>query len=203
MQPAIDQFRTNIKRVRDFLALYSALNTQLTAAIDLSDILRSALVMAVSALDQFVHELVRLGMLEIWQKKRAETQAFQRFSISLSSARSAATGASSNDWFDYEIRTRHGWQSFQHPDRIADAVRLVSDFVVWKEVASIMGRTIEDVKQQLELIVDRRNKIAHEADLDPTFPNTRWPIDETLVSDAVIFIERVTETIFQIMKPAP
>jgi hypothetical protein len=199
MQAAIDQFRVNIKRVRDFLALHSALSAQVTTAIDLSDILRAALVMAVSALDYFVHELVRLGMLEIWRKKRAETQAFQRFSISLSSARSAVAGASSDDWFDYEIRTRQGWQSFQHPDRIADAIRLVSDLVLWEEVARKMGRTAEDVKQQLELVVDRRNKIAHEADLDPTFPNTRWPIDETLVSDAATFIEQVAETIFQVV----
>ena len=28
-----------------------------------------------------------------------------------------------------------------------------------------------DAKVRLELIVDRRNKIAHEADMDPTNPN--------------------------------
>ena len=198
MQAAIDQFRVNIKRIRDLLALYSALNAQLTSAIDLSDILRSALVMGVSALDHFVHEIVRLGMLEIWRNSRAETPAFQRFSISLSSVRSAAMGASSDDWFDYEIRTGHGWQSFQHPDKVAEAIRLVSDLALWEEVAKRMGRTAGNVKQQLELIVDRRNKIAHEADLDPTW-NTQWPIDEALVSDAVIFIEHVAETIFQIL----
>ncbi|MBC5795399.1 hypothetical protein H5968_09610 [Sphaerospermopsis sp. LEGE 00249] len=33
----------------------------------------------------------------------------------------------------------------------------------------------------------RRNKIAHEADIDPTFGlGNRWPIDELMVGDAVL-----------------
>lgn len=39
MQVAIDQFRVNIARVRNLGAIYNTLNAQITAAIDLSDIL--------------------------------------------------------------------------------------------------------------------------------------------------------------------
>ena len=54
-------------------------------------------------------------------------------------------------------------------------------------------------KQQLSAIVDRRNKIAREADIDPTFGmGSRWYIDEVLVKDAVDFIEKVIESIHQI-----
>lgn len=31
-----------------------------------------------------------------------------------------------------------------------------------------MGRPDKDIKQELKIIIDRRNKIAHEADIDPT-----------------------------------
>jgi hypothetical protein len=49
-------------------------------------------------------------------------------------------------------------------------------------------------------IVYRRNKIAHEADIDPTFGlGNRWPIDELMVGDAVNFIEQVVEGIHQIL----
>ncbi|MFO5528092.1 MAG: HEPN domain-containing protein [Cuspidothrix sp.] len=56
------------------------------------------------------------------------------------------------------------------------------------------------IKQQLILIVDRRNKIAHQADIDPTLGlGNRWNIDELMVSDAVNFIEQVVENIHQIL----
>ena len=43
----------------------------------------------------------------------------------------------------------------------------------------------------LALIVDRRNKIAHEADMDPTSPGSRWPIDELLVQDVIDGLEQI------------
>lgn len=99
-----------------------------------------------------------------------------------------------------EIRERLGYQSFQQPDKIADAIRLISDKKLWDEVANNIGKPIRDIKQQLSLIVDRRNKIAHEADIDPTFNiGNRWNIDEVLVNDAVYFIEQVVESIHQIL----
>ena len=63
-----------------------------------------------------------------------------------------------------------------------------------------MGSPAKDIKQQLSLIVDRRNKIAHEADIDPTLSlGNRWPIDELLVNEAVDFLEQVVESIHKIL----
>ncbi|NET53945.1 MAG: hypothetical protein F6K09_36560, partial [Merismopedia sp. SIO2A8] len=68
------------------------------------------------------------------------------------------------------------------------------------EVATTIGKPKKDIKQQLSSIIDRRNKIAHEADIDPTFNiGNRWNIDEVLVSDAVNFIELVVENIHQVL----
>ena len=39
--------------------------------------------MAVSALDHYIHELVKLGMLEAYRSNRAQTDALLRFRISL------------------------------------------------------------------------------------------------------------------------
>ena len=60
MQSALDQFYISIQRVRDLIALHHSLTAQTTSAVDLSDILRSALVLAVSALDYYIHEVVRI-----------------------------------------------------------------------------------------------------------------------------------------------
>lgn len=91
MQSALDQFRISVSHVRDLISLHNTINAQSTPALDLTDILRASLVLAVSALDYYIHEVVTLGMLEIHRGQRAEpspspnsTQsAFSRFQVSL------------------------------------------------------------------------------------------------------------------------
>ncbi len=249
MQSALDQFRISIGRVRDLIALHNSVKAQATDALDVSDILRAALVLSVSALDYYVHEVVTLGMLEIHRGQRSEpipsantTQsAFSRFQVSLGGARqdrltaidiaswleadiqqaqgyeflqqsqtistliptissSILNRLNNTPWLESEIRERLGYQSFQQADKIADAIRYISDKKLWDEVAVQMARSAKDIKQQLNSIVDRRNKIAHEADIDPTFNiGNRWNIDEVLVGDAVDFIEVMVESIHQVL----
>lgn len=250
MQSALDQFRISIGRVRDLIALHNSVRATATSALDVSDILRASLVLVVSALDYYIHEVVTLGMLEIYRGQRPEpsppantTQsAFSRFQVSLGTARqeriiaidvaswleseiqqsygstflqqshtisslipaisnSIANKLNSNiSWLENEIRETLSFKSFQQPDKIADAIRLISDKKLWDEVAAKIGKPTKDIKQQLILIVDRRNKIAHEADIDPTFNiGNRWNIDEFLVNDAVDFIEQVVESIHQML----
>lgn len=249
MQSALDQFQISISRVRDLISLHNSIKAQSTPALDLSDILRAALVLAVSALDYYVHEVVTLGMLEIHRGERPEPpptantsqSAFARFQVSLGGARQERLialdiaawleneiqqnqGASflqqshtvsdllpvisdslrnqlnQDSWLKAEIRERLGYQSFQQPEKIAEAMRLISHKKLWDEVASRLGMPAKDVKDQLNFIVDRRNKIAHEADIDPTFGiGSRWDINETLVIDAVDFLESVVENIHQVL----
>lgn len=249
MQSALDQFRISISRVRDLIALHNSVKAQATGARDVSDMLRAALVLAVSALDYYVHEVVTLGMLEIHRGQRSEptpsantTQsAFSRFQVSLGGARQERLAAidiaswleteieqthgyaflqqsytvaalipaisssvvkrlNNASWLENEIRERLGYQSFQQADKIADAIRYISDKKLWDEVANKISRPAKDIKQQLNSIVDRRNKIAHEADIDPTYNiGDRWNIDEVLVGDAVDFIEQIVESIHQVL----
>ena len=127
MQAAIEQFRRNVQRVRDLGSLYQALASQTTQALDLSDLLRSQWVMVVSALDYYAHELVRLGMLDAFHGHRPMTDAFLRFQVTLGGALDAVAMPGSEDWLDDQIKARHSFRSFQHPDHIAEAIRLVSD----------------------------------------------------------------------------
>ena len=201
MQSAIDLFRLSIARVRDLIAVHNSLKAQTSNVLDISDMLRSALVLAVSALDYYIHEVVRIGMLEIHRGERPEPPAFSGFQISLGNARAGINaGQNIDSWLEDEIRQRHSYKSFQQPNAIADAVRLICDKKLWEEVSINMGSPAKDIKQQLSLIVDRRNKIAHEADIDPSYPiGDRWPIDELLVNEAVDFIEQVVESIRNIL----
>lgn len=197
---AIEQFRRNIEEARNLGQLYTVLSRKTTSALNVTDLLRAELVFAVSAIDQYVHELVRIGMLECCAGGRAQAQAFGRFQVTLQGVMGAINPPSPVAWLDDEIRTRHSFQSFQHPDKIADAIRLISDVPLWDEVAKGMGMKPKEVKQRLVLIIERRNKIAHEADVDPSFPGKRWPIDAPMVDDAVRFLSEIAESIFALVK---
>jgi len=201
MQSAIDLFRISIARVRELIAVHNSLKAQASSVVDLSDMLRAALVLAVSALDYYIHEVVRIGMLEIHRGQRLEPPAFSGFQISLGNARAGINaGQNIDSWLEDEIRQRHSYKSFQQPNAIADAVRLICDKKLWEEVSINMGSPAKDIKQQLSRIVDRRNKIAHEADIDPAYSiGDRWAIDELLVNEAVDFIEQVVESIHKIL----
>jgi RiboL-PSP-HEPN len=249
MLSALNQFRISIARARDLIAIHNSVKAQSTPALDLSDLLRATLVLSVSALDYYIHEVVTLGMLEIHRGQRPEPNpppnssqsSFSRFQVSLGGARqerliaidiaswlendlgqnqgssflqqshtvSSLLPAISNSilnrlnnasWLEDEVREKLGYQSFQQPEKIADAIRLILDKKLWDEVTTKLGMPAKDIKQQLSAIVDRRNKIAHEADINPTFGiGSRWNIDENLVNDAVDFIERVVESIHQVL----
>ena len=199
MLNAIQQFRINIERVRAIGGLYKALGQLTTPVVDVTDLLRAQIVMAVSALDHYIHELTRLGMLEVYDGVRPPTDAFRRFQVTMDAAMTGLAGLSGSAWFEMEIREKHGYLAFQHPDRIADAVRLFSPCELWSSVASQLGLTAQDVKTRLQLIVERRNKIAHEADLDPSYPGSRWPISPSDATDAVDFIQDVCEAIHSVV----
>lgn len=195
MQSALDEFEKTLARVRHFHGLHAAFTATLTDAVDLSDILRAEIVMAVSALDRYVHDLTRLGMIECHTGRRPKTDAFNKFSVPMSAARAVANGATASIALEAEIRSKHSYLSFQHPDKIADAVRLFSSVPLWEQVGARLGLSGKDTKAMLGVIVDRRNKIAHEADTDPTFPGQLWIIDRPMVEAMVNDIERIVRAI--------
>jgi hypothetical protein len=88
--------------------------------------------------------------------------------------------------------------SFQQPDKIADAIRLISSIELWNLVAIELGMSSADVKTGLKIIIDRRNTIAHEADMDPTNPGFRWTINANMANEATDFIDRIAEAIFKV-----
>lgn len=51
------------------------------------------------------------------------------------------------------------------------------------------------MKAQLQLILERRNQIVHESDLDPSNLGNRWTISPPDSAKAIDFIQELGETI--------
>ena len=201
MLSPIEQFRENMARVQALGGLHAVFNQQTTGVVDLTDLLRAQIVMIVSALDHYIHEITRVGMLEVYDGVRPQTNAFLRFQVTMNATMTGISKPSENDWFDREIRDKHGHQAFQHPDNIAKAVRLFSSCELWRSVASELNLIDQDIKNRLRAIVNRRNQIVHEADLDPSYPGTgnRWSISPSDVTSASDFIQDVCEAIHTVV----
>ena len=182
-----------------FTTLHGFLQKNATAALQPDELLRAEWAARVSALDLFIHELVAQQLLQIFSGTRATCPGFGKLQISsdaLIRIQAASTPADRNMFFDLEVRTKLSRVTFQYPDDIADGVRMVSACKLWNEVATYQGAAKSDVasatealKKRLSLIADRRNKIVHEGDLQPSLPRVPWPITRADVSDVAKFIE--------------
>ena len=191
-------FEQNIIRVKNLGEIYDSLNFQTTPTLDLSDILRAQYVMLVSALDHFIHELIRFGMVEIYNGERRETKKFKEFILSIDKNilfQKAIMEAKSDVWLNHQIRHRNGFKSFQEADKLKEAMSLIIDTDIWEEVANKLEDDVLQIKRKLNLIIDRRNQISHEADIEPTYQELRIIyIDD--VKDSIIFIESLINVIF-------
>jgi hypothetical protein len=108
-------------------------------------------------------------------------------------------GHPSEYWFEQEIILKNKTASFQEPAKIADGLSLIwTENRKWTKIAALVGQPEEDLKKMLKNIVDRRNKIVHEADIDP-ITETRLGIDLANVQVSVDIIDKIAKAIFDLV----
>ncbi len=183
----IDNFNAVWARCNELKALHIYLQTNNTGALPLDELLRAEWVARVSALDLFVHEMVAQKMMDIFHGSRPTTPNFLKYKVSndtLLKIRQASNPLLASSTFELDVRTTLARVTYQDPETIADGIRMVTTIELWNELAvTSRGATVTtknavatSFKRDLSLIVERRNKIAHEGDLQPTLPRIPWPI---------------------------
>lgn len=198
MNQAFLQFLTNIEEVRKTHLISTSINVPTSSIVDTSPILRSCIVLSVSAIDHLIHELAIIGMCEVFNGTRAVTTRYNDFNVTLGFM-SSITAVPPLITFEAEIRRKLGWQTFQRPDKIKDAVALFTSIQLWQQISLIMADTEQNIKNRLNLIVDRRNMIAHEADIEPVY-KTKRTISNADVTGTIDFIEKLGTTIYNLVK---
>lgn len=194
-------------------ALHAFISHRGTSALKPEELLRADWVARVSALDLYVHELVAQRMLRIISGELPQTPAFSRFRVSSETLVRMRGGPelAAKAAFDLDVREQFAIQTFQMPEKIADAIRLCSPTKLWLEVAADQnpGATpaqleafAKSTKATLSLIVERRNKIAHEGDLRPSIPREPWPIAESDVVEVRNFISNLVNSIDKVVASA-
>ena len=198
MNDAMNVFNSLIEQCSTTMGLYTYLESN-GIPMDASDLLRWQYVLSVSALDKYIHDIVRIGMIDEFKGIRRETLKYKNFKINLSTFSLIKNSSTPEIEFSNEIIKQHSFLAFQDPDKIVDALSLIWDEPhKWQVISSNMATNISenDLKIKLKNIVIRRNQIVHQGDC----LSTQYPLQQQIISksdalEVVNFIKELANAI--------
>ncbi|GAB2816796.1 hypothetical protein GCM10027073_55680 [Streptomyces chlorus] len=197
-----EAFMTNLSYARRMVKAGGMLTPFRSPTIDIDDFYRAAWVQAVAAIDHWLHEEVLRRVAELAARDSPEMPYQLRvYELPLHRVEAVRRGeVTLSEAVVEHLRDKLAAQALQHPGKIAEVLKLVTEKKVWYEAAGCInkeffqGRTSLNEKtlrsRYLE-ITQRRNKIAHDADLIDGDLKQRRSIDEAEVTDAIDWIERI------------
>ena len=192
-------FSSNIKQANGLETLYDQLTKALGPSASFDDLLRSQLVYAVSAFDKLLHDLIRIGMVQIFASAgRAPTAKYLNDSIPMNVVSQLLAPVAIQPieiTFENLIREKHSVLSFQDPKKVADGLSYIwAEEHKWNKIAVKMGLTEDQARKQLSLIVTRRNAMVHEADMDPV-TRQKQPISQVMSRFSSDFLQKLGDVI--------
>jgi hypothetical protein len=144
----------------------------------MDELLRASLVCAVSALDNYIHDIIVERVVRTIKKSEKSIHAnLRNFSIPLIEVKKAVERARVREGPGGRIRPRAfnivkfafekqlELKTFQSPDQIAEALNMIGVAHLWESVSRRLRKRPEYIKMNLNDVIHRRNQIVHEGDL--------------------------------------
>ena len=201
MFDSLTLFKSNIEDARNLTSLYEYLESTVIAPLSFEDLLRSQIVYSVSAFDKLIHDVICTGMVDIFAGRRNSTSKYESepLSISIYNEINAATIPPKEYVFEQAIRRKLKKNSYQDPSNVAEGLSYIwEEKHKWQKIAATMSMSDKESKTRLRLIVDRRNIIVHEADIDPETKN-KIPINQDDARSTSDFIYKCGENIVNLL----
>lgn len=162
--------------------------------MDADALLRAEYVLLVSSFDNYIHNIVRRKIGEDFFAPKSLPKDFCISIEVFQLMRLEATESGQKALLDSYLNKLLSKDSFQSPKSVEYALGLIGINKVWSEVTSAFSDTAQNIKNRLALIVQRRNQIAHEADVDSSTGISRTISMET-VKDCRIFLQTFVNAI--------
>ena len=197
MNEPIISFRKNMESIKALHALHKHLCT-LLPAMDLTEILRAEIVLVVSAFDCFIHDIVKYGIIDIFKDQRRENSKYDNICIPISIVKQILTTdkeSERNELLEISIKKILSKDSYQSPKSIENALQLISITKIWSSIKDEMHMSPTDITKKLGVIINRRNKIAHESDIKNHIDISKNEIEREDIDDIINFISSLTESI--------
>ena len=158
-------FDEQVNSLQTLSSMYGFMK-QSTVHMDLDALLRAEYVLLVSSFDNYIHDIVRR---KICDKFFASDPLTEDLSISIEVfrlMRADGTETGQRSLLDSYLNRLLSKDAFQSPKSIEYALGLIGISKIWAASTGAFGDTAENIKNRMALIVQRRNQIAHEADID-------------------------------------
>jgi hypothetical protein len=165
-------FRLNVARSRALIGTHGQLHNKAgKPKTVVSDVMRAAVVMVVSAFDAFLHGLLSeyveraaklkpppgalMDLVKEWHLDAKEILPYLLNKKGPSDFRQLAVA-------HFADRT------LQDPSKVGQVGAVLGVEDLWDEIAAGLNRPVTDLRKEFAAVVKRRHQIAHEADLDPS-----------------------------------
>lgn len=148
--------------------------------MDTDALLRAEYVLLVSSFDSYIHNIVRR---KIRDNFFSSDHLPEDLGVSIEVVRlmrEDGTESGQKLLLDSYLNKLLSKDSYQSPKSIDYALGLIGINKIWSASVSTFGDTAENVKKRMALIVQRRNQIAHEADIDSSTGLPRTILLETV-----------------------
>jgi hypothetical protein len=200
---AHDAARHTIQRARGLLAASKTTKSAVVSA----DLRRLSVVMAVAALDTYLHRLI----LERVYRPKSLPKSLGGLSMTFSqlleqadetavAARQAPHNSRPRVGVKRQLRDRLLRETFQRFDDVSRALSMAGHDGKWDAVGRAMSPAMstDELRQHLNAIVQRRNRIVHEGDYEP-LERPRGPrrvvMRSTTASSHIGFLDDLIEAI--------
>ncbi|MBQ5445229.1 MAG: hypothetical protein IIT48_00985 [Lachnospiraceae bacterium] len=162
-----NRFTNNLLSIKSQFELAEQLKAE--GNMQYKDILRSQVVFLDSALDFFMHEVTKYGMVQIFQGVWEKTERYNNFTIRLGEISDVLRNPEQENWFLDIVNDSYAEDTFMSAEAVIGQLNLIG--VKWKSVANRaffeQGSTTPTNKKfkcKLNSLFRRRNQIAHQAD---------------------------------------
>lgn len=166
MTNAFAKFESNIASAAILERIYEYLSKK-TLPFEPDELLRAEYVMIVSAFDCYVHDYVRERMVQAFKTPSLMTDKTREYKVSLGvmmDIMNETNPISQMQLLENAIKKAESAYSYQSSSSVEHVLGLVGFKKIW---TAMYGKTDAGArKSQLDLVVRRRNQIAHEADMN-------------------------------------
>lgn len=212
MSSPYEQFESNLSYARNMVTGGRALeglhgigaNYGDLAAAHPEDLYRAAWSQAVAALDHWLHEeVLARAVALVRSEERPLPDRLSKLKLPLATVEQMADnplGSVFAEFVTEEIRR----DTYQRSRGISEGLRLITHLnaqEIWERIAEGLGVTAARARERQDFVVERRNRIAHQADLGAD--GRRTPMAASDVEAALVWIEGVAGQIVGILSDVP
>ncbi len=192
----LNNFNNYIKEIEDKFKLLD-----LTDSEDLKlNVLRGQVSLLLSSVDYYIHEIVKIELLNIIRRERKRTKALKNCMFSVEALLDYIASENLNEEIlEEEIIYRNSYKSFLDYEKMKSVIALISSNDIFKELYSKLGfNSKKELEIKIKEIYNRRNDIVHQMDRNYSTGDQN-SIDKELVEGYINFYKNFVNELHKLL----